>query len=343
MGLGRLALRAVVGLGCAAVLGWMALAINYSPLQPAWLRGGLSALVPVGAVVALLLVRPLWRVLAGILAAFVVVLGAWLSIPPSNERDWQPEVAVLPYAELHGDRITVHNIRNFAYRSETDFTPAYYDKTFDLRKLDRVDLIAVYWMGPAVAHVFLSFGFAGGDHLAVSIETRKEKGEGYSTLKGFFKQYELFYVVADERDVIRVRTNFRNDPPEEVYVYRVHGPIEIGRQLFLDYMRKISALRVRPEFYNTLTTNCTTTIWMHSRVNPRRVPFSWKILLSGYVPEYLYEVGRLDTSLPFADLKARSRINERAKAAGDDPRFSARIREGLPRMILEPDSGGATQ
>ena len=340
---GRLTLRAVVGLGCAAVLGWMALAIYYSPLQPAWLRAGLSALVPVGAAVALLLVRPLRRVLAGILAAFVVVLAAWLGIPPSNERDWQPEVAVLPYADLHGDRITVHNVRNFAYRSETDFTPAYYEKTFDLRKLDRVDLIAVYWMGPAVAHVFLSFGFAGGDHLAVSIETRKEKGEGYSTIKGFFKQYELFYVVADERDVVRLRTNFRNNPPEEVYVYRVHGPIEIGRQLFLDYMRKINALKERPEFYNTLTTNCTTTIWMHSRVNPRRVPFSWKILLSGYVPEYLYDVGRLDTSLPFADLKARSRINERAKAAGDDPRFSVRIREGLPRMSLEPGRGGATQ
>jgi hypothetical protein len=310
----------------------MALAIYYSPLQPAWLRGALGALVPVGAAVALLLVRPLRRVLAGILIAFVVVLAAWLAIPPSNERDWQPEVAVLPYADLHGDRITVHNVRNFAYRSETDFTPAYYEKTFDLRKLDRVDVIAVYWMGPAVAHILLSFGFAGGDHLAVSIETRKEKGEGYSTLKGFFKQYELFYVVADERDVIRVRTNYRNDPPEEVYVYQVHAPIELGRRLFLDYMRKINALKERPEFYNTLTTNCTTTIWMHARVNPRRVPFSWKILLSGYVPEYLYDVGRLDTSLPFADLKARSRINERAKAANADPQFSLRIREGLPAM-----------
>jgi hypothetical protein len=333
----------MLGLGCAAGLGWITLAIYYSPLQPAWLRSALGALVPLGAVVALLLVRPLRRVLVGILAAFVVVLAAWLTISPSNERDWQPEVAVLPYADLHGDRITVHNIRNFAYRSETDFTPAYYEKTFDLQKLDRVDLIAVYWMGPAVAHIFLSFGFAGEDHLAVSIETRKEKGEGYSTLKGFFKQYELFYVVADERDVIRVRTNFRNNPPEEVYVYRVHGPIELGRRLFLDYMREINALKERPEFYNTLTTNCTTTIWMHSRVNPRRVPFSWKILLSGYVPEYLYDVGRLGTSLQFADLKAHGRINERARAADADPRFSARIREGLPQMSLEPASGGATQ
>jgi hypothetical protein len=324
--------RVLAGIIVLGMTGWAVLAITYSNLSgPAWRTGGAVAFAA-GTMVLFSFVRPWRRAVFIFLAGFAALVGWWLAIPPSNERDWQPDVAVLPYADLQGDRITVHNIRNFAYRSETDFTPAYYEKTFDLRKLDRVDVIAVYWMGPAVAHILLSFGFAGGDHLAVSIETRKEKGEGYSTLKGFFKQYELFYVVADERDVIRVRTNYRNDPPEEVYVYQVHAPIELGRRLFLDYMRKINALKERPEFYNTLTTNCTTTIWMHARVNPRRVPFSWKILLSGYVPEYLYDVGRLDTSLPFADLKARSRINERAKAANADPQFSLRIREGLPAM-----------
>ena len=131
------------------------------------------------------------------------------------------ENAVLPHATIEGDRVTVHNVRNFAYRTETDFTPAWHDKTYDLRQLEGVDLVATYWMGPAVAHIFLSFAFAGGDHLAVSIETRKEKGEGYSTVKGFFRQYELYYVVADERDVIGLRTNYRRDPPEDVYVYRI--------------------------------------------------------------------------------------------------------------------------
>ncbi len=153
---------------------------------------------------------------------FVVLFVWWSMIEPSNDREWQPEVAVLPYATFDGDLVTVHNIRNFDYRTETDFTPAYYDRTYDLTQLDSVDLIAAYWMGPMIAHTFLSFGF-GDDHLAISIEARKEATEGYSSIKGFFKQYELIYIVGDERDLIRVRTNYRKDPPEDVYLYPLTG------------------------------------------------------------------------------------------------------------------------
>lgn len=261
---------------------------------------------------------------------FAILVAWWNTIRPTNDRIWQTDVAVLPYATIKGDRVTVHNIRNFNYRTETDFTPAYYDKTYDLRRLDSVDLVAVYWMGPAIAHTLLSFGFGGKDYLAVSIETRKEQGEGYSTIKGFFKQYELYYVVADERDVIRVRTNYRRDPPEDVYLYRLRGTKENARDLFLEYMKQIKTLKEHPEFYNTLTTNCTTTIWFNSLVNPGHPPFSWKLLLSGHVPEYLYEYGRLDTSIPFPELQKESLINARAEAADKDPDFSRRIRKGLP-------------
>ena len=253
----------------------------------------------------------------------------WGSLRPSNERAWQPEVARLAYATVNGDMVTVHNIRNFDYRTETDFTPAYYDRTYDLKKLDSGDLVAVYWMGPAIAHLLLSFGF-GDDHLAISIEARKEKGEGYSSAKGFFRQYELYYVVADERDVIRVRTNYRKDPPEDVYVYPLRGPRENLRRVFLEYVRKLNALRERPEFYNTLTTNCTTAILMNTRVNPESLPFSWKVLLSGYTPAYVYEAGRIDQSLPFEELKRRSLVNAAAQAADQAPDFSRRIRAGLP-------------
>ncbi len=178
------------------------------------------SLAAVAALIALFVRRWRWRAIGayGLLCAGLVVL--WSSIEPTNERDWQPEVAVLPYATIEGDRVTVHNIRNFDYRSETDFTPAYYDKSFDVRELRSVDLVTSYWTGPAIAHVFVSFGFTGDDYLAISIEVRKPKGEGYSTLKGFFRQYELVYVVADERDVIRLRTNYRRDPTEDVYIYR---------------------------------------------------------------------------------------------------------------------------
>jgi len=313
--------------------GWGVLAIYYSDLESSALRVAIAGIFGLlGLIGSIGLASRRWRrrVLIVFTVLFVILVAWWNTIKASNDRSWQPEVAVLPYATIEGDRVTVHNIRNFDYRSETDFTPAYYNKTFDLRQLDSVDLIAVYWMGPEIAHTFLSFGFGGKDHLAVSIETRKEQGEGYSTIKGFFRQYELYYVVADERDVIRVRTNYRKDPPEDVYLFHLHGPSENGRRLFLEYMREINSLKEQPEFYNTLTTNCTTTIWLNARVNPGHVPFSWKVLLSGHVPEYLYEAGVLDTRLPFPELMTRSLINARAKAADQDPDFSRRIREGLP-------------
>jgi Domain of unknown function (DUF4105) len=234
-------------------------------------------------------------------------------------------VAVLPYATIEGDLVTIHNIRNFDYRTENDFTPAYYDRTFDLRRLDRVDLVAVYWMGPAIAHLLLSFGF-GEDHLGISIEVRKEKTESYSSVAGFFRQYELYYVVADERDVIRVRTNYRKSPPEDVYLFRLIGPAENARRIFLDYMRDINELREHPRFYNTLTTNCTTMILARATVNPDHIPFSWKILLSGYAPEYAYDMGHLDRSLPFEELKRLSHVNAAAQAADKAPDFSTRIR-----------------
>jgi len=276
--------------------------------------------------IALMLPRWRWRSLAAYFALFAVLLTWWRGIEPSNDRDWQADVAVLPYATVAGDLVTVRNIRNFTYRSEIDYTPAYYDKTYDLRKLEGVDLVAVYWMGPAIAHTIVSFAFAGGDHLAISIEARKEKREGYSTVNGFFRQYELFYVVADERDVIRLRTNYRRDPPEDVYVYRVRGSIENARRVFREYMKQVNELKEQPRFYNTLTTNCTTDVWRNTLVNADHLPFSWKILASGYVPEYLYEAGWLDTRLTFAELRQHAHVNKRAQAADTTPDFSRRIR-----------------
>jgi hypothetical protein len=325
-----LTVAAVFLLGTAV---WGVPAVYYSDLRSPALRAaaaGMFGLFALMAFAGLLSRRWRWQALAGYAVVFIVLATWWSTIEASNSRAWQPDVAVLPHATFAGDFITVHNIRNFDYRSETDFTPAYYDKTFDLRRLESVDLISSYWMGPAIAHTFLSFGFDGGDYLAVSIETRKELGEEYSTVKGFFKQYELFYVVADERDVIRLRTNYRKNPPEDVYLFRVRGPLENGRRLFLEYMHNISALKEKPEFYNTAITNCTTVIWQNARINPDRGAFSWKLLLSGYVPEYLYETGRLDTGLSFPELKRRSLINASAMAADDDPDFSQRIRAGLP-------------
>jgi hypothetical protein len=263
------------------------------------------------------------------LVVFALMVALYFKIPASNDREWQTDVARTPYAMINGDLVTIHNVRNFDYRTDTDFTPRWETRTYDLRKLNSGDLIAVYWAGKAIAHIMVSFGFEGKDYISISIETRKEKGESYSTLAGFFRQYELIYVVADERDLIGVRTTYRR-PPEDVYVYRVNAPIENIRRVFLDYIKTINELRERPAFYNTLTTNCTTAALLRTRINPQSPPMSWKILLSGYVPDYLYELGRIDTTRPFAELEKLSHVNTRARAADRDRSFSQRIRKELP-------------
>jgi len=323
-----------------ALTGWGSLAIHFGDSHASVLQTTLAAAFGLIGVATIIGLWTRWRrrVLGGYAVLFAIVLGWWLSIAPSNDRQWQADAAELAYFTIEGDRVTAHNVRNNIYRTDSEFTPAHYTKTYDLSKLDSVDLFAVYWMGPAIAHTIVSFGFGGEDFLAVSIEARKEVGEGYSTIKGFFRQYELLYVVADERDVIRLRTNFRKDPPEDVYRYRQQGSPELARRFFLDYVQTINELKELPRFYNTLTSNCTNVIWVHAHVNPGRVPFSWKILASGYVPEYLYEQGKLDTSVPFAELTRQAYINPVAQTLDAVPDFSQRIRAGqaVPGAVVTP-------
>ena len=334
--------RVLLALSIFGLSAWASLALNFGPLGS---KAGAAGIAAVGllAVIAAVRRHGSWWPVALFAAAFLGFLFVWSGVKPSNQRTWQPDVAELPYATFDGDLVTIHNVRNFDYRTETDYTPHYYDKTYDLRELDEVDLIAVYWMGDAIAHVMLSFGFAGRDYVAISIETRKEVGESYDTVRGFFRQYELTYIVGDERDLIRLRTNYRKNPPEEAYLYRATGPSVNARRLFLDYFREINDLREHPAFYNSLTTNCTTNILRHTRVNPGDHAYSWKILLSGYAPLYAYERGRLDTSLPFEELKRRSHINAAAQAADQAPDFSQRIRADLPQPPAQRSSLNRTR
>src|SRR5215831_14771818 len=325
-----LLLLALVMLGMG---GWGALALHYWHHANPTLRKVLVAawiLACIALIALFLLTRWRWRSFAIFMGLFALLLTAWSMIAPSNDRDWEPENAVLAYADIDGERVTLHNIRNFSYRTDTDFTPVYYDRSFDLRQLDSVDMFTVYWMGPAIAHVFLSFGFTDGGHVAFSIETRREKGQAYSSIAGFFRQYTLYYAVGDERDIVRLRTNYRHDPTERVYLYRLRGSEAGAKGLLLAYLREINALQQHAEWYNTLTSNCTNSIWLLARLNPGHVPYSWKVLVSGYLPEYLYEQGRLDTSVPFTELQRRAYINPLAQAAGQAADFSQRIRAGSP-------------
>jgi hypothetical protein len=321
----------LIGLVIMGAAVWGGLALWFAFPAPDKVRLGLTmAYLALGAggLIVGLVRRRLILSLLPFAAAFSGLLVWWSSIEPSNDRVWQQDVAVLPSAEIEGEIVTLRNIRSFTYRSETDYVPRWYDKTVDMRRLDTLDLIAVYWMGDAIAHTILSFGFDG-DPVAISIEIRKEEDEVYSALAGFFRRYELYYVVADEQDLIGLRTTYRR-PPEDVYLYRVNIPRESIRRLFLEYMRQINSLQRQPEFYNTATTNCTTNILMHVQAFQERTPWSWKVLLSGYFAELVYERGRLDQSLSYDDLRRRSLINERARAADGAADFSRLIREGLP-------------
>ncbi len=322
-----------LGLLLAGVTAWGTLALAYFEPLPDTARAVLASLFALaGALTLVALCLPHWRwqAAAWFTALFLVLVACWFQIAPTNEGQWRTEVAVLPYATVDGDLVTVHNIRNFDYRTETDFTPAYYDRTFDDRKLQSIDLFAIYWMGPAIAHGIISFGFSDGQHLAVSIEARSPHGEGYSTVKGFFRQYEVHYVVADERDVIRLRTNYRHDPVENAYLFQLVGTPQDAHRVFTNYINKMNSLKEHPEFYNSLTDNCITGIWQNARGNPQRPAFSWKILVSGYAPQYLYDQGKLDTSIPFAQLRERGHINERAHAADKAADFSRQIRQQVP-------------
>jgi len=244
---------------------------------------------------------------------------------PSNDRDWSPDQAVLARADFQGDQVTVHNIRNCTYRTAEDYTVDYYDKTFDLGTLDSVDFIVVPLPElPGVAHTMLSFGFGGRDYLAVSVEIRKEKGESYNPIKGILRQYELMYVVGDERDLIKLRTDCYL---YDVYAYRARATPAQVRALFKDVMDRVNKLVEEPEFYDTIANNCTSNIAQHvNRLAPGKIPYDYRVLLPGYSDRLAYDLGLLETDVSFEETKRRARVNQLAYVYHDSPDFSAEIR-----------------
>jgi hypothetical protein len=261
-----------------------------------------------------------------------LIFAWWQALRPSNTRDWQLDVARLATAEVRGQQVTVKNIRNFRYRSRTDFDERWEERGFDLARLDGLDVFFIYWGAPLIAHTIMSWSFADGQHLAISVETRKKKNQQYSAIKAFFRQYELIYVAADESDVIKLRTNIRN---EQVHLYRLRTSQAAARALLLDFLEDMNALSRQPRWYNALVANCTTIIRERVIHSGGRLPFSWRLLANAYLPELLYKRGSFDTSVPFAELKAISHINDRARRVAAGEAFSAAIRSGLPMPSLK--------
>ena len=266
---------------------------------------------------------------AACVGACACVLLWWYSLRPSNDRPWADDVANIVNGQITGDEAVLHNVRNFSWRSTTDYTVRWETRRYDLRRLDSIDMIMSYWNVPGIAHVLFSFGFAGGERVAFSVEIRRQKHQAYSPVGGFFKEFELSIVAADERDIVRVRTNVRG---EDDYLYRLRLPRPAIRSLFAAYLEQSNALLSKPRFYNTLTVNCTMLVYHMMRHIVGRLPFSYRVLLSGYLPGYVYSVGGLDMRFSLPQLRAFGRITARAKAADDDPQFSAAIRVGIPPL-----------
>jgi Domain of unknown function (DUF4105) len=285
------------------------------------------AVIYVAVVILLVIKVKRWKALA-CLGCFCVVLVWWSTLQPSIDADWRADVSRIAWAEIHGDQVMVHNVRNCDYRSETEYSNCWSDRSFDLSQLRGVDFFFVNWGIPWIGHPIVSFDFDNGEHLAFSIEARYKVGQTYSSLLGFFRQYELIFIAADERDVIRLRTNFRKD--EEVYMYRTNVPAEIARKLFLTYVGYLNRLKDHPEWYNALTRNCTTAIDQQISADlPNPKPWTYRLLLNGTLDQLLYERGRLVTGgLPFAELKELEHINPFAHTVNRSPDFSTLIRMG---------------
>jgi hypothetical protein len=268
--------------------------------------------------------------LAGCLA-----LALFFHLRPSNGRDWAQDVAYLATGKVKGTILTMDHVRSFRWRQDDTADPVWQKHAYDLDRLVSVDLIASYWMGEQIAHTMLSFGFEKPDgsieRLVFSAEIRKEKGEAYSALAGFFRQYELAIVAADEIDIIGVRAQVRN---EDVRIYPLQMAKATARQLLLYEVALANRLAARPRFYNTVTANCTTVPFQIARLLVPGLPRDWRILASGYFPDYLYGLGAIPNGQPFPPIRSAAQSSARAKAAIDKANFSDAIRVGLPKAAL---------
>jgi len=318
------------------IVGWLLLVIGLAwamgalwfDFPAAGLRHPVAIIFLLGVLAALIFVRPRWRAKLGLAGAVVLVGIWWFTLRPSNDRPWQPDVAETAWAEIKGDEVTLHNVRNCDYRTETDYTPHWETRTVRLSQITGIDLAITYWGSPWIAHPMASFQFADVPPVCISAETRKEVGESYSAVGGLYRQYELIYIVADESDLVRLRTNFRQG--EDVYLYRTLAPPARARARFLEYLKVINDLHVRPRWYNAVTTNCTTAI-RAQRPPSERIPWDWRILANGEMDEMLFELHAVATGgLSFAELKKRSHINDLARSHAGDQDFSLLIRRDLP-------------
>lgn len=304
---------------------WGGVALYLSGPGPQWLNIVLSSVFAVFLPIAIIFCRSLTRAAVSCLVLFALLIVWWQMLLPTNDKDWAPGVTHISHGEIQGETLTMYNVRNFDYTTEQIFNLRWDNRTYDLNKLQGIDLFLSYWASEHIAHTILSWDFGEDGHLAISIETRKDKTQKYSAVKGFFKQFTIAYIAADERDLIGLRTNILK---ERVYLYRLDVPKQRARSLLKSYLKEMNSLVDKPEFYNALSRNCTTTIQIHANEirSDAPPPLDWRIIATGHVDELLYDRGIISTQLPFAKLRKSSRIDLRMQTKGMED-FSRAMRQ----------------
>jgi hypothetical protein len=315
----------------APISAWSALALWFRLPAPEALRAAAAivfALLGLATIVALFLHRS--RSLAA-LVVFVVAFGGllawWSTIKPPLDGDWAPDVARQTTGSIEGDILTLSDVRDFDWRTDSDFTETWSKRSYDLSKLKTLDLFLAYWAGPEMAHVIMSFGFENGEYLAWSVEVRREKTGEFSPIADAFKNHTLVYLATTERDTVRLRTNVRG---EDVRLYRLNTPPEQARALLREYVAESTELAERPKWYNSITANCATVVFKLVRAAGSTLPFDWRLVVNGFLPGYLYDHNAVVTTMPLSELMVRARVSPQAKAAGQSPEFSRLIRVGVP-------------
>jgi Domain of unknown function (DUF4105) len=319
----------VSALVIAPLTAWSALALWFRLPVPEALRGAAAIVFAILglATIAALFTR---RSLIGLIvfaAAFGGLLVWWSTIKPPLDGDWAPDVARQTTGSVKGDILTLSDVRDFDWRTDTDFTEKWSKRSYDLSKLKTLDLFLAYWGGPEMAHVIMSFGFEGGEYLAWSVEVRREKTSEFSPIADAFKSHTLVYLATTERDSVRLRSNVRG---EDVRLYRLNTPPEQARALLQEYVVESTALAEQPKFYNSITANCATVVFKLVRAAGSTLPFDWRLVVNGFLPGYLYDHGAVVTTMPLSELMERARISPQAKAADQSPDFSRLIRVGVP-------------
>ena len=308
---------------------WAAMALWFRLPAPEWARAAAAGVfVVVGLVTVLALFRRgRWVALGVYVLAFGAVIVWWATIEPPADGDWAPDVARQTTGRLEGDILTLSEVRDFDWRTDDDFTERWSKRSYDLSKLKTLDLFLAYWAGPEMAHVIMSFGFDDGDHIAWSVEVRRERNSEFSPVADAFKSHTLIYLATTERDSVRLRSNVRG---EDVRLYRLNTPPEQARVLLTQYVLEATALAKQPKFYNSITANCATVVFKIMRAAGGMFPFDWRLVVNGFLPGYLYDHRVVVTTMPLSELMERARINAQAKAADQSPEFSRLIRVGVP-------------